>query len=35
MEMGEKNVGIKHVGKEVIVDSEKQMYRWVRMAKNL
>jgi hypothetical protein len=33
MEMGEKNVVVKHVGKGVIVDSEKQMYRWVHMAK--
>jgi hypothetical protein len=29
----EKSVVIKHVGKGVIVDSEKQMYRWVHMAK--
>jgi hypothetical protein len=32
----QKSVVVKHVvGKGVIVDSEKQMYRWVCMAKTL
>jgi hypothetical protein len=31
--MGEKKVVVKHVGKGVIVDSKKQMYRWMRMEK--
>jgi hypothetical protein len=35
MEIEEKNVLVKHVGKGVIVDSEKQMCRWVHMAKTL
>jgi hypothetical protein len=34
-EREKKKVIIEHVGKGVIVDSEKQMYRWVRMAKTL
>jgi hypothetical protein len=35
METGEKRVVAMHVGKGVIVDSEKQMYKWVCMAKML
>jgi hypothetical protein len=30
-----KNVVVKHVGKRVIVNSKKQMYRWLCMAKLL
>jgi hypothetical protein len=33
--MGEKGVVVKHVGKGVIVDSKKQMCRWMYMAKTL
>jgi hypothetical protein len=33
MEMGEKRVVVEHVGKGVILDREKQMCRWVRIAK--
>jgi hypothetical protein len=35
METWEKSVVVKHVGKGVIVDSKKQMYKWVYMAKTL
>jgi hypothetical protein len=35
MDMGEKKVVAEHVGKEVIVDSEKEMYRWVHMVEML
>jgi hypothetical protein len=35
MGMGEKSIVVKHVGKEVIVDSKKEMYRWMYMAKTL
>ena len=35
MGMGEKNVVVNHVEKGVIVGSEKQMYKWVHMAKTL
>jgi hypothetical protein len=35
MGMGEKIVVVAHVGKEVIVDSEKEMYRWVHMVEML
>jgi hypothetical protein len=35
MEMGEKRVVVKHVGKGIIVDSKKQMCRWMCMIKNL
>jgi hypothetical protein len=34
MGMGENCVVVKHVGKEVIVSSEKQMNSWVYMAKH-
>jgi hypothetical protein len=30
--MGENRVVIEHIGKRVIVDSEKQMCRWMHMA---
>jgi hypothetical protein len=33
--MGEKKVVLEHLGKGVIVDSEKQMCRWVRMVETL
>jgi hypothetical protein len=33
--MGENSIVIKHVGKGVIVDNEKQMYMWVHMTKML
>jgi hypothetical protein len=32
MGIGEKKVVVEHVGKAVIVDGTKQMYRWVYMA---
>jgi hypothetical protein len=35
MGMGEKSVVVNHVEKGVNVGSEKQMYRWVYMAKTL
>jgi hypothetical protein len=35
MGMEEKNVVVKHVKKEVVVDSDKQIYRSVCMAKKL
>jgi UDP-N-acetylglucosamine transferase subunit ALG13 len=33
MGTGEKSIVVKHVGKGVIVDSKKHMYRWVHMEK--
>jgi hypothetical protein len=35
MGMGRKSVVVLHVKKVFIVDNEKQMYMWVRMAKTL
>jgi hypothetical protein len=35
MGMGEKKVVIEYVGKGAIVDSEKQMCRWMHKAKTL
>jgi hypothetical protein len=35
METGKKSVFVKHVGKEVIVDSEKQNCRWACITKTL
>jgi hypothetical protein len=34
MEMREKKVAVEHVEKEAVVDSEKQMCRWMCMAEN-
>ena len=34
MEMGEKRVVVMHVEKGIIVDSKKQMCRWMCMTKN-
>ena len=33
--IGKKRIVAHHVGKGVMVDHKKQMYRWVRMAKTL
>jgi hypothetical protein len=35
MEIGEQNVVVQHVGKRVIMDSEKQICRWVCLTKIL
>ena len=35
MEMGEKWIMVEHVGKEVIVDSENQICRWVHIVEML
>jgi hypothetical protein len=35
MGMGENGVVVEHIGKEVIVDSKKKLYRWEHMVETL